>query len=107
VLVFSHPCFPAGRATPSRKGLAYRWDEPYFEAGKRVDPPWGHFTSKFIWFHRPLSDYWKSFFEAGFRVTGFEEPRLSSERAHLATSERELSQYRSRPYSVAFRLEKP
>jgi len=101
VLVFSHPCFPAGRATPSRKGLAYRWDEPYFEAGKRIDPPWGH------WFHRPLSDYWKSFFDAGFRVTGFEEPRLTADRAHLALNERERERSSNRPYSVAFRLEKP
>ncbi len=29
---------------------------------------WAHFTSAFIWFHRPLSAYWKAFRDAGFDV---------------------------------------
>lgn len=108
VLVFSHPCFPQGGASASSEGdgVAYRWTSSYFERGKRVDPPWKHFTSEFIWFHRPLSDYWKAFLAAGFTVTGFEEPRLTEDRLHLATSARELKNSRSRPYSVAFQLRK-
>ncbi len=60
VLVFSHPCFPQGRATVSEDGevIQYGWNFSYFEQRKCVDPPWAHFTAEFIWFHRPLSDYW-------------------------------------------------
>jgi ubiquinone/menaquinone biosynthesis C-methylase UbiE len=63
VLVFSHPCFPAGRATvsPAHDGVTYEWDSPYFRPRKHVDPPWAHFRSEFTWSHRPLSDYWKTF----------------------------------------------
>src|SRR5204863_9380600 len=89
VLVFSHPCFPAGRAETSADGRpTYRWPFPYFERHKVVDPPWAHFTSDFIWFHRPLSDYWKAFRSAGFSVEDFEEPRATGS---------------TRPYSVAFK----
>jgi SAM-dependent methyltransferase len=107
VLVFSHPCFPGGRATPAGDGVAYAWDFPYFERRRCVDPPWGHFTSEFIWFHRPLSDYWKAFAEAGFTVAGFEEPRLTPDRFHLAGTAAALHRNQSRPYSVVFKLQKP
>lgn len=109
VLVFSHPCFPQGRTVRSEDGrtTAYVWDFPYFEQRKCTDPPWGHFTSEFIWFHRPLSDYWKAFTATGFTVAAFEEPRLTPERHGLARSETELRNSTSRPYSVAFRLLKP
>ncbi len=109
VLVFSHPCFPQGRATVSEDGreVCYRWDFPYFEARKCVDPPWGHFKTEFVWFHRPLSDYWKAFVGTGFAVVAFEEPRVTEERYHLAESETKLRNSRTRPYSVAFKLRKP
>src|SRR5713226_4910849 len=70
VLVFSHPCFPQEYATVSQNGeeIRYCWSFPYFEPRKCTDPPWAHFTSEFIWFHRPLSDYWKAFMAAGFVV---------------------------------------
>jgi SAM-dependent methyltransferase len=86
VLVFSHPCFPQGRATVSHQGdeITYRWDFSYFEPTACIDPPWAHFTAEFIWFHRPLSDYWKAFVAAGFVVVDFEEPRITAERYHLA-----------------------
>ncbi|MCU1238290.1 MAG: Methyltransferase type 11 [Candidatus Solibacter sp.] len=108
VLVFSHPCFPAGGATRSMNGdeTNYRWTFPYFERRRRVDPPWAHFTSDFIWFHRPLSDYWKAFKAAGLVVMDFEEPRLTEERFHLAENPRKLASSRARPYSVAFQLRK-
>jgi hypothetical protein len=106
VLVFSHPCFPAGGATLSETAgeTNYRWRHSYFERTKRVDPPWGHFTSDFIWFHRPLSDYWKAFRAAGFTVVDLEEPRISEERYHLAQNSRELTNSKNRPYSIAFKL---
>ncbi len=108
IVIFSHPCFPQGRATVSTDGesIQYQWDFPYFEQRKCIDPPWGHFTSEFIWFHRPLSDYWKAFKTTGFNVLDFEEPRITKERYHLAESERKLSNSKSRPYSVAFKLQK-
>lgn len=107
VVIFSHPCFPQGRRSEGAGGeSSYRWDLPYFERRRMVDPPWAHFTSEFIWFHRPLSDYWKAFHAAGFTVTRFEEPRLAPERAHLAASERDRRSCETRPYSVAFRVEK-
>ena len=107
ILIFSHPCFPQGQATISEDGeVTYRWHIPYFQQSRITDPPWGHFTSNFIWFHRPLSDYWKAFAAAGFSVVGFEEPRLSGDRRDLALNERKLRNSRTRPYSVAFKLQK-
>lgn len=108
VVVFSHPCFPQEYATgtDSDVTVTYQWNFPYFQQQKCVGPPWGHFTSEFIWFHRPLSDYWKAFRKSGFEVVDFEEPRLSEERYHLAKNERQLNNGKNRPYSVAFKLQK-
>ena len=108
VLIFSHPCFPQGRtAVPSRGGIAYHWPFPYFEPRPCIDPPWKHFTSHFVYFHRPLSDYWKAFRGAGFDVVDFEEPRIAPDRHALAESPRQLANCQTRPYSVAFKLRKP
>lgn len=104
IAVFSHPCFPQGRFTQNGRGATYSWDFPYFEQCKRVDPPWGRFRSEFIWFHRPLSDYWKAFHRAGFRVAEFDEPHVTPERYHLASNPKKLANSQQRPYSVAFRL---
>jgi len=94
VLVFSHPCLPAGRASRDEDGVTwYRWDFPYFERRRCTDPPWAHFSADFIWFHRPLSDYWKAFKRSGFQVEDFDEPRAAD-------------QPDARPYSVAFALRK-
>ena len=108
VLVFSHPCFPQGNAIDTDHGLKvqYQWDFSYFEQQKCVCPPWGHFTSDFIWFHRPLSDYWKAFKAADFSVVDFEEPRLAEDRFHLAENDRKHSRSKNLPYSVAFKLQK-
>jgi len=108
VLVCSHPCFPQAHAAVSQNGeeINYSWRFPYFEPRKCIDPPWEHFTSEFIWFHRPLSDYWKAFMAAGFAVVDFEEPRITEERYHLAKTERGLKNSQTRPYSVAFKLQK-
>jgi len=109
VLVFSHPCFPQERATVSQNGdeITYRWDFSYFEPKKCIDPPWAHFTAEFIWFHRPLSDYWKAFKAAGFVVVDFEEPSITAERYHLAKTARQLKDCQTCPASVAFKLQKP
>jgi SAM-dependent methyltransferase len=108
VLIFSHPCFPQERATVSEDGeeIRYDWNFPYFEQRKCIDPPWAHFTAEFIWFHRPLSDYWKAFLAAGFVVVDFEEPRITADRYHLAKTARQLKNAQTRPNSVAFKLQK-
>lgn len=104
-VVFSHPCFDQGLAKANDdRTVTYHWKESYFGRQKREDSPWKHFTSSFIWFHRPLSDYWKAFKLAGFDVIDFEEPRLNSDRADLAKNEQELFKYQNLPYSVAFKL---
>ena len=108
VLVFSHPCFPQGKASVSEDNeeVNYNWSFSYFERQKCIELPWGHFTSEFIWFHRPLSDYWKAFKSSGFDIVDFDEPRLTEERFHLAKNERQLQNSTTRPYSVAFKLQK-
>jgi SAM-dependent methyltransferase len=108
VLVFSHPCFMQDSATVSDNGeeICYRWSFSYFEQRKCLDPPWAHFTAEFIWFHRPLSDYWKAFRAAEFVVVDFEEPRITPDRYHLAKTARGLKNSQTRPYSVAFKLQK-
>ena len=108
VLVFSHPCFPQARAVVTATDrVAYHWPFNYFDARTCVEPPWKHFTSHFVYFHRPLSTYWKAFRAAGFDVVDFEEPRIAPDRYDLAASPRQLASCRSRPYSVAFKLQKP
>jgi SAM-dependent methyltransferase len=108
VVVFSHPCFPQGaaHAAPIPGATRYVWDFSYFEPTKRVDPPWGHFTSEFIWFHRPLSDYFNAFTAAGFEVVGFEEPRITEDRYGQIDDPKVLAKLKSRPFSVAFKLRK-
>lgn len=108
VVIFSHPCFPQGRREEAPDGSAttYRWDFPYFEEGRRVDPPWKHFTREFIWFHRPLSAYWKAFQRAGFTVEDFQEPRLVPDQDPVAARDPRLRKMTRRPYSVAFKLRK-
>jgi len=106
VVVFSHPCFPADYSRSEGGVVEYEWPFPYFNPQKCVAPPWGHFTSEFIWFHRPLSDYWKSFKDAGFDIVDFEEPRLTEDRYHLAPDPKTLARAMSLPFSVAFKLQK-
>ncbi len=108
IAVFSHPCFPQGqaRASVNEGSMQYNWSFPYFDQKQCIDPPWGHFKSEFIWFHRPLSDYFKAFKAAGFSLVDFEEPRVTEARQHLAESASKLKNSKLRPYSVAFKLQK-
>lgn len=108
VVVFSHPCFPQGRRFEDADGecVHYTWDFPYFQHRRCIDPPWGHFEREFIWFHRPLSDYWKAFTDAGFSVERFEEPRITPDLLGSVASQRVRRKLATRPYSVAFRLRK-
>ncbi|MFA4987772.1 MAG: methyltransferase domain-containing protein [Candidatus Brocadiia bacterium] len=109
VAVFSHPCFSQGNATPveGTDAVVYRWEQPYYEEHEQLDPPWAHFKTTFIWFHRPLSVYWRAFRDAGFVVDELDEPHITPERYPLAPDERCLRAARTRPFSIAFRLVKP
>ncbi len=105
VAVFSHPCFPlsAMDETGSSGGFAVRWTAPYFEARKVEDPPWDHFSHPFIWHHRPLRRYWRTFRNAGFAVDDFEEPSPDGPLVENLDPGR-LHRSRMRPGSVVFRL---
>ena len=50
VLVFSHPCFPQGKAKVIEidEIVLYEWNFSYFGRHKCVEPPWGHFQSDFF-----------------------------------------------------------
>ena len=108
VLIFSHPCFDFGNSESSEDGQQrhFHWDYPYLEGRKRIDQPWAHFTSEFIWFHRPLSDYFKAFKRAGFIVVDFEEPRIQADKYHLVADPSKLNLFKGWPCSVAFKLQK-
>ena len=112
VMVFSHPCFPQGEDTevdedPRSSVVRYRWSHNYFEASAVIEPAWGRFDSAFSYYHRSLSEYFRTFTGAGFTVTDLEEPRLEPERMHLAGDDpRRLHRSRLLPYSIAFRLQR-
>lgn len=77
VLVFLHPCFnpPDGVERLEDGSVRYRWPAhfPYIGSG-RFEEDWGPFTSSFIGFHRPLSDYFAAILAAGMTVEDLREP---------------------------------
>ena len=108
ILIFSHPCFDFSNSDSSadRPQRHFHWDFPYLEARKCIDQPWAHFSSEFIWFHWPLSDYFKDFKRVGFMVVDFEEPQIQADKYHLVTDPSKLNQFKGSPCSVAFKLQK-
>ncbi|NQW30805.1 MAG: class I SAM-dependent methyltransferase [Ignavibacteria bacterium] len=108
VVVFSHPCFPAGFSkVTDEENLQYTWPFNYYDQQKVVDPPWAHFTNNFIWFHRSLADYFNAFLSAGFTVERMEEPRISEQVASELADKALAKKLLRTPFSVAFRLGKP
>ena len=99
IVIFSHPCFPQGQSfcVTEDNEIKYIWKNSYFERKKCIDPPWGHFKSDFIWFHRPLSDYWKAFKSSSFKVVEFEEPKVTPENYHLVDSKQKLKKNQMHP----------
>jgi ubiquinone/menaquinone biosynthesis C-methylase UbiE len=93
VCVFSHPM-----------GSELSQEENYFDEVKKTSR-WGPFDSEFIYFHRPLSAYWRAFREAGFLIDAFDEPVAQDPNVDGFKEEWKLT-YRRRPWSVAFRLKK-
>lgn len=78
--------------------------ENYFDEVKKTDR-WGPFESDFIFFHRPLSHYWKSFRKAGFTIEDFEEP-VAKDTSVAGFKPEWIASYRRKPWSVAFLLSK-
>ena len=108
VVIFSHPCFPLGQAEVQPDGsFGLFWKQNYYEQSSQQSPPWKHFTSDFLWFHRPLQDYWKAFCESGFQIEDLREPRITPDKYDDAPSEKALQLYVSQPMSIAFLLKKP
>lgn len=107
VLVFSHPCFPAGFSeVTTDDNLQYTWPFNYYDQQKIVEPPWAHFKNDFIWFHRPLSEYFRVFRETGFVVTDLREPHLNPELASQVTDPELKARLARVPFSMAFKLQR-
>ena len=106
VAVFSHPCFgpPGGWGRLGDGSAIFRWERSYFDSFEGTEE-WGHFTSPFIFYHRPLSHYWRVFNAAGFRVLDFDEPVIPVPAPPEIDASR-LKRFRMMPNSVAFLLRK-
>ena len=107
VLIFCHPCFgpPDGGFGRMLDGSTiYRWSRSYFDR-YHFEERWGHFTTPFIAFHRPLSHYWKTFVRNGFTILDFDEPVIPDP-APPGADPATIARLRMAPNSVAFLLEK-
>ncbi len=91
VCIFTHPCF-----------TELSESEMYFDEIKKKDR-WGRFTSDFIYFHRPLSTYWREFKRAGFQIENFDEP-IAQDPFAPGFQDLWRKNYRKQAWSVAFRL---
>lgn len=102
VLVFLHPCFDSPEG-PQRSvdGVGYHWPKPYVERWTFTSR-WGPFSSEFLTFHRSLTDYWRAFTSAGFRIDHFEEPVVPRDHPELAPNLVERARWT--PFSVVFKL---
>lgn len=105
IVVMTHPCFPLGICEEDDDQVAYRWPFPYFGIHEVTEDPWKHFSTPFIWYHRPLSHYWRVFRAAGFQVLDFKEPYGQLSGDDEATRQRNI-RARSRPNSVVFHLQR-
>jgi len=83
IIIINHPCFIADKMEKTSDGSKLITWPPlqhqnnYFKESVS-ETSWGNFSRTFIYFHRPLSYYWKAFTDAGFVVTDLEEPGRES-----------------------------
>lgn len=104
VVVITHPCFDPPDV-PTRRddgALVYAWTRSYFErwAGEQR---WGPFESPFVFHHRALGDYWRTFRDAGLAVVDLVEPVVSSDPPPGLDPQR-WAKYRLAPQSLALVL---
>lgn len=107
ILVFSHPSFgPPGGGTVNEndQSVSFRWPFSYFDS-KKLEDRWGPFQTHFVFYHRPLSVYWKTFKQHGFDILDFDEPVMHPPYDPKIDPELILW-YRMNPFSVAFLLKK-
>ena len=107
VIVLSHPCFspPDGGVGKFLDGsTVYHWRRSYFDSYEYTEE-WGHFTTPFVAYHRPLSAYWRMFTKAGFVVSEFDEPAVPVA-APDGLDAAFVRRLRMSPNSVAFRLQR-
>lgn len=98
IVVVLHPCF-VNEDGPERLGdgtVRYAWRQPYLDP-RHITEEWGHFTTPFHRFHRPLQDYIGAFLGAGLRLTALEEPAAEDREG---MTEAEVEQARWTPFSV-------
>ena len=113
VLVFGHPCFGTpGGVERTEQGAIYTWPFSYFaevrceEVWQGTDPATGErfdFNTRFTFYHRPLSAYWRAFRESGFEVLDFDEPVMKPPYPP-ELSEEEIQRSTMCSWSVAFHL---
>lgn len=105
IIVITHPCFPQSDFTNVREdnSVHFKWTQSYLDVRKIIEKPWGHFKSDFIFYHRPLSYYWKTFRDCGFIVTKFDEPS-PKDLSYVNNDERKYFENRMRLNSVIFEL---
>jgi hypothetical protein len=114
ILVFWIPAAPDGTSFPLREGalVSYPWPFSHFEE-RRCEEDWQgthhqsgarfDFPSRFTFYHRPPSSYWKAFSQAGFACLEFEEPVLQPPYPPEFTPE-EVKRTTQCAWSVAFQL---
>jgi len=105
LLAFSHPCFGVPGGSSQEEGqTVYRWPHGYFSSERMTEVWLGtdhqtkekfSFQDEFVYFHRPLHEYWKAFRRAGFVVLELEEPFPSGE------------ERKAMPYPMMVYLKKP
>ncbi len=107
VMVFSHSCFPLSQSDEidAEGAISLRWTDSYFEDRRVDDPAWSHFTNRFMWFHRPLRQYWRPFRDAGLAIDDFDEPS-PREPFPSGVDQARIDRSRMYPASAAFRLVK-
>lgn len=110
VLALSHPCFscgprlwdlPAADSPRQEEASGYVVDD-YFRTGGNLLAAWEGFAPV-PYVHRPLSEYWRAFRVAGFLVSDFAEPSVSS-RGRAELPGWQVRQMERIPYSCLFLL---
>lgn len=106
MVVIVHPCFAVDGGPEHRDdgALVYTWTRSYFERAT-VEERWGPFTTPFVFYHRPLGDYWGAFSAAGLRVVDLDEPVVAATRPP-DLDEAGWARYRRAPQSLALALER-
>lgn len=112
VVVISHPAFACGPAdwvapapdSPRPEDRTGFIVDDYFHRGPYL-AVWGD-LDPVLSFHRPLSDYWRTFQAAGFRIEDFGEPSIT-ERGRKELPPSHVERALRVPWSCIFTLVKP